>query len=1022
MTSSPFPPGAIAIVGLACRVPGAADVDAFWRNLCAGTEAITRFDDDALRAAGIDPALLADPAYVKAGTVLADCDRFDASFFGYTPREAEILDPQQRLFLECAWEALESAGVDPARASGPIGVFAGSGLSQYLLYHLLPRRDLMRNLGEFQVFNANDKDFLATRVSYELDLRGPSLSVNTACSTSLVAVHLACQSLAGFECDLALAGGVSLSNFGPTGYLYVPGSILSPDGRCRPFDAQARGTVASNGVGVVALKRLEDALAADDAIVAVIRGTAINNDGAAKVGFTAPSVSGQSAVITQALANADIEPETIAYIEAHGTGTELGDPIEVTALAEALGRRPADAPPCWLGSVKSNLGHLDTAAGIVGLIKTALMLQHGLLVPSLHFENVNPKLDLEAGPFVVNTALRPWPDGRSPRRAGISSFGIGGTNAHAILEEAPPRGASGATRERQILIWSARSEASLEAATERLARHVNGHAAIADVAFSLALGRRTFEYRRFTVCGDAPQAAAALLQREPGQTHTGRAPTTDRPIVFMFPGQGSQHANMARALYEQEPVYRDAFDHCARVARANLDIELADLIYPPGSVTSEAAQRLQATHIAQPALFSVSYALAKLWLSWGVQPAAMIGHSIGEYVAACLAEVFTPDDALALVATRGRLMASLPAGTMLAVSLSATQARETLAEAGLRDLSVAAANGPTLSVVSGPTESVARLEAWLNTRGVGTRSLHTSHAFHSAMLDPILGAFRERVAATPRHAPTLPYVSNLTGAWITPEAATDPDYWVRHLRQTVDFAGGVATLLREGEPTFLEVGPGGSLATFVRQAAPSAGARVLQSLPHANDPQPADGHLLTTLGRLWLQGAPIDWEAYYAHEQRQRVPTPTYAFDRQRYWIDAPAHPEHDSATAHEAGPDPVPASNLYARPALATDFAAPRDDLERRISAIWSDLLGIDPIGIHDSFFELGGHSLSGTLLLARLRDAYQVDVPLKTLFEAPTIAGLAQSVAQAIAAQADDAVLAALLAELETEEHDGA
>ncbi len=1021
MTSSSYPPGAIAIVGLACRVPGAGDVDAFWQNLCAGVEAITRFDDDALRAAGVDPTLLADPAYVKAGTVLTDCDTFDAAFFGYTPREAEILDPQQRLFLECAWEALETAGVDPARAGGPIGVFAGSGLSQYLLFHLLPRRDLMRHQGEFQVFNANDKDFLATRVSYELDLRGPSLSVNTACSTSLVAVHLACQSLANFECDLALAGGVSLSNFGPTGYLHVPGSILSPDGRCRPFDAQARGTVASNGVGVVALKRLEDALAADDAIVAVIRGTAINNDGAAKVGFTAPSVSGQRTVITQALANADVAPETIAYVEAHGTGTELGDPIEVTALAEALGGRPTGAPPCWIGSVKSNLGHLDTAAGVVGLIKTALMLQRGRLVPSLNVETANPKLALEAGPFAINTTLRQWPNESGPRRAGVSSFGIGGTNAHAILEEAPPRRASGETRARQLLIWSARSATSLDAATERLARRLEGDAPLADIAYSLALGRRAFEQRRFVVCADAADAATTLVSREPGRLHTGSAATTERPIVFMFPGQGAQHVNMARALYEREPVYRDAFDRCARVARAHLGVDLVDLVYPVGPASPEAAQQLQGTQLAQPALFSVGYALAQLWLSWGVHPAAMIGHSIGEYVAACLAEVFTVDDALALVAARGRLMASLPGGAMLAVSLSAAQARAALDDAGLPELSVAAANGPALSVVSGPTESIVRFEALLAARGIGTRALHTSHAFHSAMLDPILDAFGERVAATPRRAPTRPYVSNLTGGWVTADAATDPNYWVRHLRETVNFAGGVATLLAEGEPVFLEVGPGGSLATFVRQTAPTAGARVLQSLPHVNDPQPVDGHILTTLGRLWLQGAPIDWEAFYAPERRNRVPVPTYAFERRRYWIDSPTQPAHVNGLAHAGAPEPTPAANLYDRPALATDFAAPRDDLERRIGAIWGDLLGIDAIGIHDNFFELGGHSLLGTLLLARLRDAYHVDVALKTLFEAPTIAGLAQAVAQAVAAQADDAVLAALLAELETEEHDG-
>ncbi len=1016
MTSNSSPAGAIAIVGLACRLPGAANPTAFWRNLCAGVEAITTFSDEALLAAGVDSATLADPAYVKAGTVLEDCDRFDAAFFGYTPREAEILDPQQRLFLECAWEALESAGVDPARPAGPIGVFAGSGLSQYLLYHLLPRPELMRAQGEFQVFNANDKDFLATRTSYDLDLRGPSLSINTACSTSLVAIHVACQSLLNFECDLALAGGVSLSNFGPAGYNHVPGSILAPDGRCRPFDAEAHGTVASNGAGVVALKRLVDALDAGDPIVAVIRGTAINNDGAAKVGFTAPSVSGQSAVIAQALANADVPAETITYVEAHGTGTELGDPIEITALAEALGGRSADASACVIGSVKSNLGHLDAAAGVIGLIKTALMLQHGELVPSLNFETPNPRLDLASGPFVVNTTHRPWPGGAGPRRAGVSSFGIGGTNAHAVLEEAPARAEPGPTRARQLLVWSAKSQAALATATGRLADHLATGADLADTAYTLALGRHAFELRRFAVCAGASEGEKIL--RDPAGPTAGTAPERARPIVFMFPGQGAQHVDMGRALYDTEPIYRAAFDQCAGLARPALGVDLTALVYPEKAQAAEAAHRLKQTLLAQPALFSVAYALAQLWLSWGLQPAAMIGHSIGEYVAACLANVFSVRDALTLVAARGRLMQDLPAGSMLAVSLSAAQARGAIAEAGLTDVAVAAANGPALAVVSGPTDSVARLEADLTARGVAVRALHTSHAFHSAMLDPILAEYRAQVVATPRRAPERPYVSNLSGTWITAEDVLDPDYWVRHLRETVNFADGIGTLLAEGEPIFLEVGPGGSLATFVRQAAPGAGSRILQTLPHVQDPRPADEHLLTTLGRLWAQGAPVDWEAFYADGHRRKVALPTYAFDRQRYWIDPPA----STPKAIDRDVDaPQPAATFYARPVLATDFAAPRDELETRIAGIWADLLGIGSIGIHDNFFELGGHSLLGTVLLSRLREAYQVDVPLKTLFEAPTVSGLAQAVTQGIVAQADGDVLAALLAELETQNDDG-
>jgi acyl transferase domain-containing protein len=881
----------VAVIGMAGRFPGSATLAEFWRNLRDGVEGVSCFSDADLEAAGVARTTLADPAYVKAAAVLDDVEMFDAAFFGFTPREAEVMDPQQRLFLEHAWQALENAGYDAERCAGRIGVCAGVSSNAYLLDNLLPNRNALESVGQFQTMISNDRDFLATLVSYKLNLKGPSLTVQTACSTSLVAIHLATQSLLNHECDMAMAGGVSIRLPQKQGYFYQEGGILSPDGHCRAFDEQARGTVSGSGVGIVVLKRMPEALRDRDTILAVIKGSAINNDGALKVGYTAPSVEGQAAVIEEALAMADVAPETISYVEAHGTATPLGDPVEVAALTRAFGAQTAQIGFCALGSVKTNIGHLDAAAGVAGFIKTVLALKNKTLPPSLHFQKANPQIDFAHSPFYVNDRLREWQ--ASPRRAGVSSFGIGGTNAHVILEEAPAIEPAPAARSHDLLVLSARTATALEAATDNLAAYLkqNPEVHLGDVAYTLQAGRRTFAHRRAVVCRNSEAAVAALA--DPKLLLTAVQERRQRPVAFVFSGQGTQYAQMGRDLYRVEPNFRAQMDRCAEILRPHVGVDLRDLLYGEASPDERAGQRLEQTTVTQPALFAVEWALAKLLIAYGIKPQAMLGHSIGEYVAACLAGVLSLEDALLLVAARGRLMQQVPAGAMLAVALSEPEVKPLLEN---RPLALAAVNAPSLCVVSGPTEAVDRLERELSDEGVGCRRLRTSHAFHSEMMDPIREPFIELVKQVTLSAPNLPYLSNVTGRWISAAEATSPDYWADHLRQTVRFQEGVEELLKEPELVLLEVGPGQTISATIKQYPSNDGAvAVLSTMRPATAPQADDEFLLTVLGQLWLAGVDIDWPQLYAPERRGRLPLPTYPFERQRYWIEA--RPER-----HEAG------------------------------------------------------------------------------------------------------------------------
>ncbi len=1161
----------VAIIGLEGRFPGAGNIDEFWRNLRDGVESIRSFTDDELISSGVEPALLKHPNYVKAGAVIEDAEMFDASFFGYSPREAEMMDPQQRLFLESAWQALEKAGYIPDSYPGRIGVYAGVGINRYLLSSLQPNSGLIESVGNYQTILGNDKDYLATRVSYKLNLRGPSLVIQTACSTSLVAVHLACQGLLTGECDMALAGGVSIAVPQKTGYLYQEGGINSPDGHCRAFDAQAQGTVAGSGVGIVVLKRLEDALTDGDSIDAVIKGSAINNDGSLKVGYTAPGIDGQADVIRAAHLRAEIDPETITYIEAHGTGTPLGDPIEVAALTRVFSVSTDRKQFCAIGSVKSNLGHLDTAAGVAGLIKTVLALKHKQIPPSLHFHQPNPKIDFSNSPFYVNTELSDWGDERGIRRAGVSSFGIGGTNAHVVLEEAAEQEETGESRRWQVLVMSAKTERGLEEATDRLAEYLKEESEekLADVAYTLQVGRKGFGHRRVVVSESGEEAIRRLEQREAGSVYTRGYEGGDRQIAFMFPGQGSQYLNMGEGLYGSERVYREVIEECSDILEPALGLRISDVLYQSGSHIQQFRSELDQTWLTQPALFVIEYAVAKTLMAWGIRPSVMIGHSIGEFVAACLSGVMSLEDCLKMVAARGRLIQQLPPGAMLSVAASEQEAKEWIGA----DVFLAAVNADRLCVLSGETDAITALESKLSEMQIQNRRLQTSHAFHSPMTEPAAERFADKMSGVKLNPPAIPYASNVTGTWIKPEEATDPAYWAKQLSQTVRFADGLREVLKQKDVVLLEVGPGQSLATIARQqAGRGSGQIILSSMKRPKDAHQDEEQLAKTLGQLWVSGVSVDWKAYHADERRRRLPLPTYPFDRQRLWIEPPNKqklveekrhwfyaPRRKDTIAPELRPgeladsqsvwlifmdefgvgsglakrleelkqqvvtvspaaayektgecsytidpgsadhyravvealaeanllpqkiiqlwgvapdQPAPsdyqrynrahqmglnslvfltralaeqarsgAINLlvvsndlfdlftalsasseiiistddlsaeieraarqttsdiadHSRSNLPSDFIAPQTEAQRRIAEIWQKLLGVEQVGARDNFFELGGHSLLAVQLISTVREAFQIDLPLRNLFEAPTVADMASAVEQA-------------------------
>jgi phthiocerol/phenolphthiocerol synthesis type-I polyketide synthase E len=990
--SDDVPDNAIAVIGMAGRFPGADTVSAFWDNLSRGEESIVTLSEEALTAAGVSAKTMADPGYVRRAALLDGIEEFDAEFFGMTPYAARMTDPQQRMFLQTAWHAFEDSGYDPAGYDGVIGVFGTSSASGYLLYNLMSHRDPQTMVGEglsVEMVNLsmqNDKDFLATRVSHQFNLRGPSFSVQTACSSSLVAVHLACQSLLSGECDMVLAGAASVRVPHQVGYGYEPGSIVSPLGHCRPFDSHADGTIFGSGVAAVVLKPLQAALDDGDRIHAVIRGSAVNNDGSVKMTYAAPAIAGQAEVIAEAHAVSDVDASTIGYVETHGTGTPVGDPIEVEALRQAFEvSTEKRSAPCVLGSVKSNIGHLEVASGITGLIKAILCLENKAIPPTLHYRAPNPELNLDQTPFVVQNRYAAW-ESAGPRRAGVSSFGVGGTNVHVVLEEAPQIAAAAAPAGPQVLLLSARTAESLQDARTALAAELgrDEHLKMADVAFTLA-GRRTHEFRMAAVVTGHAGAAAVLTAGEHDNASVSQCPqgtaTGANRVAFLFPGQGAQHVGMARGLYGTEPVFRENFDRCAAGFSAELGIDLAAEVFDGAA--------LESTDLAQPALFAVEYALAQLIMSHGVTPAALAGHSIGELVAATVAGIFDLPSAIRVVATRARLMHSAPAGAMVAVAA----APAAIASLLTADVDLAAVNEPGSCVVAGAPDAIRAFTDRLAAQGIVARRVRTSHGFHSQSMDQVLLPFAEYLATVTLHPPRIPMLSNITGTWMTDEEATDPARWARHIRSTVRFADELAVLLGDSQRVLVEVGPGGSLTgSAVRLPDWSDTHRAIRPMRHPLQDRDDRDAFLLGLGQLWVSGVDVDWTAVHG-EQARRVSLSGYAFARQRHWVDPAATVVRTAGNpAHHGAADTQPQSTAVAP-------GDPRSQMTVTLQGIWSQCLGVAAVKPSDNFFDLGGDSL--VAIGVAMTAAHQgVDLTPQDLYDHQSLAALADALVARFAA----------------------
>jgi amino acid adenylation domain-containing protein len=979
---------AVAVIGMVGRFPGAANLDQLWDNLCNSVESISFFTPEEL-GPGIDDRLRCDPDYIRARGLIEGADLFDASFFGISPLEAQVMDPQQRIFLELAQQALENAGYDAERYKGRIGVFAGIGDNHYYTTNLLTHPDLLAMAGKLAVEYGNQKDYIALRTAYLLDLRGPAISLNTACSTTLLTVDQACRSLLDYECDIALSGGTDITVPQKSGFLYQEGGTFTRDGHCRPFDADASGTMFCDGAGVVVLKRLADAVNDGDTVYAVILGTGKNNNGARPASFLAPSVDGQAEAIAMAQSDANIPVDTIRYIEAHGTGTPVGDPIEFEALRKVFESKTDKKQFCYIGSIKGNIGHPTNAAGVAGLIKAALVLHREQIPPTLHFKKANPKIDFGSSPFMMSDKLIPFPRREEVRRTAASSFGFGGTNVHVILEEAPKREGARPSRPLQLVPLSARSPAALDAYSHALAEHFDSLTpeALADAAYTFQTGRKQFAHRRFIVAADSKEAARLLLQPNPLRCSGKRCERRDPAIVFLFGGQGTQYVNMGLNLYRDEPLFRAIVDDCCEQLKSHLGRDLRELLYPESGDEKTAQISLQDTFFTQPSIFVIEYALARFWQSLGIEPAMMAGHSIGEFVAATLADVWKLEDVLAIVALRGRLMQNLPRGSMMAVNSSADSIAQKLPPA----LQIASNNAPSLCVVSGPEEDVIEFQTRLEAENVVCRHLHTSHAFHSAMMDPMVEPLREAVAKIQLKPPARPFVSTVTGRAITAAETTDPTYWARHSRATVEFSKAIHYLKDQGYDLFLECGPRSSMCSLTRQQfTPDHPCIAIPTFADTHENNTEWATLLFALGSLWQNGVSVDWDAFYVNEDRRRIPLPTYPFERQRFWVDpAPVVP----ATQSRLAENPVSATHLAAdtlppsqsnQSVASTGSLAPRKD---RIASRLVDLLipicGRERSQISRSatFMEQGFDSLSLTQVAFAIRNEFSVKLSFSQL-----------------------------------------
>ena len=956
----------IAIVGMAGRFPGANSVDVLWDNVRRGRESVTRFTEDELARSGVPASHYRDPTYVPVNGVIDGVDQFDNTLFDYSPREAALTDPQQRLLLECAWAALEHAGRLQANATA--GVFVGVGPNSYLMHQVLPHKEITNALGALSVLLANEKDHAATRIAYKLRLRGPALTVQTACSTSLVAVHLAALSLAAMECDVAVAGAAAITFPQVGGYFYQAHDIGSPDGHCRAFDRKAKGTIPGDGVALVVLRRLADAIEDGDEIYAMIRGSAINNDAGDKVGYTAPSVRGQADVIRAALQAAAAAPSTIGYIEAHGTGTEIGDAIEAAAILQAFRAEGGHSGRCALGSLKPNIGHLDAAAGVAGLIKATQALRHGILPPTINVDEPNPEIPFDGEPLFIVTEAMPWNAGESPRRCGVSSFGMGGTNAHVILEEAPPRSDHLGSPGPHLLVASAKTPESLDIARSRVADRVAvGDLALADVAGTLREGRAELECR-----------SAAVLTATAEASRFGTAPVRrarrPRNVAFLLPGQGAQREGMLAGLCDRFPVVAEAVDTCARHLMPHLGLDLAAVlcgrgVVPPGAVNE--------TWLAQPLLFVAEYALAQLLETWGVRPTILLGHSIGEYVAATLSGGFALADALELVAARGRLMDGAPRGGMLAVDATETAILDVLPAS----LSLACINGPLAMVVSGPLADLNAFAASLAERSVSSKRLRVSHAFHSTMMQ---GSIQQRLAelasAVEQRPLSIPIASNLTGGVHPPGYRYAAEYWADHLVSTVRFEAGVRHVLAKPDPVLIEVGPGSALSTLVHRYAEIAPRLVETMLAEVGDPEENVGSVLAAAGNLWADGVLPSIRSVDAGAAFRRVPLPGYAFARTGHRLGGPGRSEPSAPS-----------------PSLVDNGGARRENagaVTEELAGLWRSLLGVEEVGDSSNFFALGGDSLLMVRLIAQAKRSFGVQLAIRDVLSTPTLRGIADQV----------------------------
>jgi len=964
--------GDVAIIGMAGRFPGAESINELWGVLKDGKETISFFKPEELDTS-ISEALCKAPLYVGARGIIPSAKTFDAAFFGINPKLAEVMDPQQRLFLEIAWETLESAGHLPKHYNGSIGVYAGTGTNTYFRNNILPNKEIIDQIGFPHVEMANEKDYIATRTAYQLNLKGPAVSIHSACSTSLLAIAEAVEAIRNGRCDVALAGGSSITAPIFSGHLYQEGSMLSADGHCRSFDASAKGTVFSDGAGVVLLKSLEKAQKDGDKIYGIIKGIGVTNDGGNKGSFTAPSTEGQAIAIMKAIQDAQVTPDTISYIETHGTATPLGDPIEIEGLKMAFGEQPKNGY-CAIGSIKSNMGHLTAAAGVAGLIKTILAMNNKLIPPSLGFEIPNPVIDFENSPFFVNSKLRNW-ESDKPLRAGVSSFGVGGTNVHLVVEEYPTKQKfSGSSRPLQLLMWSAKSENSLKGYETELGNFIQStrDLTIADVAFSLNKTRDSFIHRSFLLSKNNIDASQELLSVEKNSTKNAVLKIAPSELVFLFPGQGSQFSQMGINLYKNEIVYKKAVDRCAEFLFDELQLDIREILYPE-TVTKETEAKLKNTRYTQPALFVTEYALSQLWLSWGIKPTVFCGHSIGEFVAAHLAEIFSLEDALHLIAVRGRLVSELPSGSMLSVRLSEDKLKEILPEA----LSIAAINSNVLCVVAGENEKANEFARTLDEMEIANKLLFTSHAFHSNMMDPILESFETEVKKIQLNKPNLPIVSTVTGTWLKEEEAIDPKYWTNHLRNTVRFADAADTLLKLEDIIFLEVGPGQTLATLTKQQGVGKTAAAFASLTMPRDEENEYNSLLNALGELWLKGIEPDWNSFYRDQERQKINLPSYVFDRKLCWIDPPAMQTQNSTPNTITTKDSID-NPIKNKPMRKTTILS-------EISSIVNQTSGIDyPANASsNSFLDLGLDSLTLTQLAIRLKKDFKIPITFRQLNE---------------------------------------